>query len=423
MPKRKTTFNYEWTTEFGFISKSRNGYYYALCTVCHCDMDIGGTGKIAIERQAASAKHKTNTRSAGTLSVLSYFCPSRLSQDDKIMAADLCKVFHAVKHYQSYRSVDCGVKVDKEIYSDSLIVKGATCGKTKTKALCENILAPYSVETHLEYIKEHGLPFSIATDASNKGATKCFPILLRYFHFEKGVQHVLLDFYSDNKESSKAITNQLLSKLETSGLDLNKVSAYTADNANVNYGKHNSVYQKINMAQKNVIAANCLAHILHNTTKFATAKMDIDVENIVLKVNSYFSISAKRTAQLKEFCEFVEDEVANCNLLQHVVTRWLPLLPDIDRMLNCWEVPKSYFQSIGEEESPKVLWKCFGDEGNTCESSEIYFSFLSHTLKLFSDTIERLEVKTFSITSVFKLISELKSKLDRRANYRFLALQ
>ena len=75
------------------------------------------------------------------------------------MAAELCKVYHAVKHHQSYRSVDCGVKVDKEIYSDSLIVNGVTCGKTKTKALCENILAPYSAETHLEYIREHGLPF------------------------------------------------------------------------------------------------------------------------------------------------------------------------------------------------------------------------------------------------------------------------
>ncbi|XP_064098734.1 uncharacterized protein LOC135209930 [Macrobrachium nipponense] len=119
--------------------------------VCHCDMDIGGTGKIAIERHAASDEHKTNTRSAGTSSVLSYFWSSRSSQDDKIMAAELCKVYHAVKHHQSYRSVDCGVKDDKEIYSDSLIVKGVTCGKTKTKALCENILAPYSVETHLEH--------------------------------------------------------------------------------------------------------------------------------------------------------------------------------------------------------------------------------------------------------------------------------
>ncbi|KAG7177694.1 hypothetical protein Hamer_G008358 [Homarus americanus] len=104
----------------------------------------------------------------------------------------------------------------------------------------------------------------------------------------------------------------LLSKLEMSGLDLNKVSAYTADIASVNYGKHNSVYQKMEMAQKTLLLQTVWL-ILHNATGFATAKLDIDVENIVLKVYNHFSISAKRTAQLKEFCEFVE--VDSCSML------------------------------------------------------------------------------------------------------------
>ena len=77
------------------------------------------------------------------------------------------------------------------------------------------------------------------------------------------------------------------------------MSAYTADNARVNYGKHKSVYQKLKLAQNDINSANCLAHVLHNASKFAAAKMDIDVENIVLKIYSHFSISASRTAQLK----------------------------------------------------------------------------------------------------------------------------
>ncbi|CAL8341896.1 unnamed protein product [Arctogadus glacialis] len=47
--------------------------------------------------------------------------------DDKITTAELCKVYHAVKHHQSYRSVDCGVKVDREnvtapysVFSDTI---------------------------------------------------------------------------------------------------------------------------------------------------------------------------------------------------------------------------------------------------------------------------------------------------------------
>uniref|UniRef100_A0A8C6NU33 Uncharacterized protein n=1 Tax=Nothobranchius furzeri TaxID=105023 RepID=A0A8C6NU33_NOTFU len=347
MPKRKTTFNPEWTKEYGFIAKSRKDDCHAYCTVCRCDVDVSSKGRGALDRHASTEKHRSNNQSAGTSSLLSFFREATSPQDDKISAAELCKVYHAVKHHQSYRSVDCGIKVDREVYSDSAVAKGVTCGKTKAKALCENVLAPYSIQEHVDYIKENELHYSLATDASNKGTTKCFPIVLRYFHFEEGVQNALLDFYSDSNETSEAITNQLLAKLEMSGLNLQKLSAYTADNASVNYGKHNSVYQKLKLAQNDVLAS-CLAHILHNATRYAAGNLDLDIENTVLKVYSHFSISASRTAQLREFCEFVE--VDGCNLLRHVVTRWLSLLPSIDQMLKCWKPLMSYFQSLGEEE-------------------------------------------------------------------------
>ena len=413
MPKRKTSFNPEWSKEYGFISKSRKDDFHAYCTLCRCDVDASSKGKGVVDRHASIDKHRSNNRSASSL--FSFFREATSPQDDKISAAELSKVYHAVKHHQSYRSVDCGIKVDREIYNDSSIAKGVTCGKTKAKALCENVLAPYSVQTHVDYIKENDLHYSLATDASNKGTIKCFPIVLRYFHFEEGVQHALLDFYSDSNETSEAITNQLLAKLEMSGLDVQKMSAYAADNASVNYGKHNSVYQKLKLAQNDVLAANCLAHILHNATRYAVGSLDLDIENVVLKVYSHFSISASRTVQLKEFCEFVE--VDECNLLRHVITRWLSLLPSIDRMLKCWKPLTSYFQSLGEDECPKILWKIFAEDGT--EVSEMYFLFLSHILKVFSDCIEALEAKSFSITSVFKVMTELKGKLERRLKDNF----
>lgn len=198
------------------------------------------------------------------------------------------------------------------------------------------------------------------------------------------------------------------------------MSAYTADNASVNYGKHNSVYQKLKLAQKDMVAANCLAHILHNTTKHAAGHLNVDVENIVLKVYSHFSISASRTAQLKEFCEYLE--TSDCNLLRHVVTRWLSLLPAIDRILKYWEPLRSYFRSLGQEKCNQVLWKCFGDDGNSSDLAEIYFFFLSHTLTLFCESIKALEAKAFIITSVFKLMSDLHGKLERRHNDHFFGM-
>ena len=99
---------------------------------------------------------------------------------------------------------------------------------------------------------------------------------------------------------------------------------------------------------------------------------------------------------------------------------WLSLLPSIDRILKYWNAPNSYIQSEGEGECARIVWRCFGEERN--EVSETYFLFLSHVLKVFSDTIDALEAKSFSITSVFKVMTELKQKLERRMKDRFFGL-
>ena len=68
------------------------------------------------------------------------------------------------------------------------------------------------------------------------------------------------------------------------------MSAYGADNASVNFGINYSVFQKITSQEnKNVIAAHCNYHILHNCAKNASKVMSFDIENLVLKVFAEFS--------------------------------------------------------------------------------------------------------------------------------------
>ena len=69
----------------------------------------------------------------------------------------------------------------------------------------------------------------------------CPTLVVRYFHVDEGIQHVLLDFYSESNEMSEAITKHLLAKLEMSGLEVKNMSAYAADNASVSYGKHKCI--------------------------------------------------------------------------------------------------------------------------------------------------------------------------------------
>lgn len=73
-----------------------------------------------------------------------------------------------------------------------------------------------------------------------------------------------LTFTTITINPKRRLSNQLLSKQEMLALDLN---------ASVKYGKRKYL-SKNEIAQNNVIAAKCLAQILHHATKLATGKLN-----------------------------------------------------------------------------------------------------------------------------------------------------
>jgi hypothetical protein len=55
-----------------------------------------------------------------------------------------------------------------------------SAGRTKTSAIVNNVLAPFSHELVLKVL-QNDIPFSIATDASNKSNRTFFPVDVQYF--------------------------------------------------------------------------------------------------------------------------------------------------------------------------------------------------------------------------------------------------
>ena len=178
MPKQKISFNEIQKEHFHFVKKSQKGDIFVFRSLCRSDLKIGSKGKCAIKKHASTDKHKLNMRSAKSSLILLHFAPK--NSIDKSTAAELCKVYHAVQHHQSYHSLDCGIKLDQVLYADSTVAKGITCRRTK-EPLCTNFPAPYSLKCHVDYILQHGLVFSLSTDTSNKGSLKCFLIACSIF--------------------------------------------------------------------------------------------------------------------------------------------------------------------------------------------------------------------------------------------------
>lgn len=140
--------------------------------------------------------------------------------------------------------------------------------------------------------------FSVASDASNHGSTKLFPLTVRYCTPDLGLKNSVIDFYEESKETFESINHQITSKLQKNGLRHEMISAYIADNASVNYGKYNSVYRKLKADNTGIIKANCMAHTVHNCAKICW-RLDIDIECTTNKIYSHFSSSAKCTEERK----------------------------------------------------------------------------------------------------------------------------
>jgi len=96
----------------------------------------------------------------------------------------------------------------------------------------------------------------------------------------------------------------------------------------------------------------CSAHILHNTISTAANTVSFDAKMIIFKIFGYFSIYTVRTEKLKDFYEFVD--INYRTILNHSDTRWISLLPAVERTLSMWPALKSFFQS--EEKPPKILF-------------------------------------------------------------------
>lgn len=77
------------------------------------------------------------------------------------------------------------------------------------------------------------------------------------------------------------------------GLSLERAVAYGADNASVNYRKHNSVFQRMQKGQPNLLKANCNCHVVHNAARHTVKSLKFDVETLVLKAFKEFSSSSK----------------------------------------------------------------------------------------------------------------------------------
>lgn len=270
----------------------------------------------------------------------------------------------------------------------------------------------------------YNLPFSLSTDASNKGNRKFFPLAVRFFDLKEGVKDYLLDFYEESDETSISIFNTITNAIENLGLDIQNITAFGADNASVNYGKTCSVFEKMLKIKPSIIKANCNCQVLHNTAKHCLKLLKYDVKTLVIKIFNEFSMSAKRVTELKDCFDFVQQDYHN--VLSHISVRWLSLYVAVDRLILNWNAIKEYFLKKGKNNCDRIIWKCIKDQADGLSEqltfSECYIWFVYHILSIFQKSILVLEKNNLNATDVFDIMNDLRNQILNRKNDEFFGI-
>ena len=234
--KRLCRYKQSWEKDFEWYRKVPGNEFKACCTLCRREFSIGHGGLHDVSTHNKSELHLRAVDAARSSSVRSFFVrTSPAGVDRQAVAAEVTRIYHAVKHHVSYNAADCGAKLDSLTFPDSAIARKTACGRTKAESIVTSVLAPKSVESITRDLTSgddlQPSCFAVSTDASNWKNRKMFPICVQYFTVESGVSKKLLDFVEQNDEHSVPVAALITKSLSSHSLDIKNVSAYSADNA------------------------------------------------------------------------------------------------------------------------------------------------------------------------------------------------
>jgi hypothetical protein len=219
--KRACTVMKDWPQKYHFIELVVDDDSRVRCKIYDNRFSIFHGGENDITRHAAGPIYKTNVFWKNTNKLMTDFVMTKLDPNtDKVTAEECNKIYHTIQHEHLYRSADCDTKLCQTVFPDADIEKKLSCGRTKAEATVTGVLAPASVDDSLGIlhrnmieIEEEDLTpyFSIASDASNYGSSRMFPVAIIFWTPQDGMHNRVLDFYSDSEQSAESIANQLTS--------------------------------------------------------------------------------------------------------------------------------------------------------------------------------------------------------------------
>lgn len=411
MSRRKNQFSQALQKEFPFLTSSKQDLSTVTCSKCGCKFSIANKGRSDILQHVSMRKHQSALDRSSS-SVSQFFRPAFALNDatKRLLVAEGTFAYHTVRHNQSFRSMDCSNEIIKDLFD-----KKYACARTKAEAIVVNVFAPFAIEEFIKDLKSVNY-ISVCYDASNHGDIKIVPIMARYFCSSTGVSTKILEVQDVPRETATVLSDYIMDTLKKHGLS-SKVVGLSADNTNSNFGGaarkgQCNVFRKLcTEFHRDLIGVGCSAHILNNAVKSACNTLPVDIEHVLMKLLGHFQHHTVRVTALQQFCE--DADVEYHKVLGYCATRWLSLLPSVERVLQIYTPLKQYFLDC--ESCPKALKDLFSSN-----LSEAWLLFVHSQAASFHHAIAILEADDICIVDAAIALKELRESLEARKSECFL---
>jgi len=379
--KRERFFNSAWLKEDIFKGwlAPHSEKTKAFCIVCDKTIRCCKTNLVQ-HSQTVSHIEKVKRQSQSLQS--NVVTPVETCFKDKVKRAEIKLAAFFAEHNVAFRTVDHLIPLLKDVFIEPEIVQHFSLGRTKCINIVKEVLAKREVEKIVQILQTR--KFSIMIDESTDiSDTKLMCVLVQYFSpLDKKVKTQLLELLSLDATdcSANSIFKTFKTFLENKEIPFKNIIGMASDNASVMIGCNNSFFSRLKSEIPNVVLLNCICHTSAIIASKACEKLPQSCENLIRGVATYVSGSAKRCAILGEFQDFFNIE--RNKILKLSNTRWLILHKCVTKLLDNWEVLRSYFMLAVVEDnvqSAEIILTQLNDN-----SIKAYLLFLKYSLHFFN---------------------------------------
>ncbi|XP_076066039.1 uncharacterized protein LOC143039686 [Oratosquilla oratoria] len=362
--------------------------HHAFCKPCKRTL---GAETTTLKRHKTSAKHKKmmeemegqeeeQERPSQQEEVLPSYIKTRVASAIILFACFIAE------HNLPFLIADHAISLMKAMFPDSQIAKALSIHRTKCSEVVQ-ILGNFFKENTVQQLRTN--KFSIIIDeTTDLSTTKSCTVIVRFYDSDTNLLETkfldLIDVYEGENaggSTGQNLFNMLVTTFERYRIPMNNLIGFAADGAANIFGTHNSVCSRLYSNFPGITAIKCVSHSIHLCCSDACKVLPRQTEDLIRNVYSFFSHSAKRVHEFKEFQVYCK--VKPHKMLHACQTRWLSLHSAVKRMLEQWNPLSMYFDLKESEEKLTSISQV--NIALKDPTMRLYFTFLDYILPLCTD--------------------------------------